>query len=237
MLSIIIPAYNEERRLPHALDLLTKFFKQAQKKELRGVAYEIVIALDGPLDNTPQIAGQWARRNNAIRVVQLEHRGKGWAVANGLKAAHGDAIVYDADAATPPREILKVVRAFSKSDVVVGSRRVPGAVVSGFPIFRTIASRTFNLLVRLLFGLNISDTQCGFKGIRNEARRRIAPMLSTGGWTWDVEMLYLAKKAGYRMEEIPIEWHHVSGGLEVAGTLKTSLRMFRELLALRLRLR
>lgn len=235
MLSIVIPAYNEEKQISGTLDLLTKFFKQARKKELRGVDYEIVVALDGPTDRTPQVVEEWQRRNPRIRAIPLPHGGKGWAIANGLKAARGDAIVYDADASAPPKEVLKVVEVLKNYDVAIGSRAVSGAVVTAVPLLRKIASKVFNLLVRLFFGLNIADTQCGFKGIRNEARKKIAPQLSSKGWVWDVEFLYKAKEAGYSMKEFPVEWHHKFGTIELAGTLKTSMKMFLELLALRLR--
>ncbi|VVB67009.1 Glycosyltransferase AglD [Candidatus Norongarragalina meridionalis] len=227
-LTILIPTHNEEGRIGVTLRKLNAFLK---KSKLRAS----VLVVDDGNDRTAFIS-----RSLGAKVIHFPKRlGKGDGVHAGLKQAKGDVVVYDADASTPPEEIPRLVAALSNADVAIGSRYSPASNAQ-MPLSRKITGRSFNLLVRVLFGMPFSDTQCGFKAIREKANARIAPQLRETGFVWDVEFLAIAIRNGMRIEEVPIRWKHVTGGPTAAGgiigLLKTALRMLSDVVALRLRL-
>ncbi|NYZ77794.1 glycosyltransferase [Candidatus Micrarchaeota archaeon] len=237
MLSVIIPTHNEAKRIRPTLESLTRFLRA------RKTAFELVIVDDGS-DSTSEIVRKFGEENSWLKLNLMhfpKRLGKGGGVKKGLEAARGEALlVYDADAATPPSEISKALEALKENDVVIGSRCAPGAVVQGVSPHRGLSSRVFNLLVRLLFGLRFSDTQCGFKAFRKKAGKALAGEITHSGYEFDVELLYRAKKKGFSIKEIPIRWKHVPGGpLEAGffGVFKTALKMVLGLLKLRFELR
>ncbi|MCX6768071.1 MAG: glycosyltransferase [Candidatus Micrarchaeota archaeon] len=224
MLSIIVPTHNEEKRIRATLLAVAGFL---EKKRL---PYEVIVVDDGT-DATTGIVLALGKKNRKIRFIHFPLRlGKGGAVVEGFKAAKGDAVIYDADAATPPGEIPKLVEGLKKADVVVGSRKLPGSVVHGLSFTRRVASACFSTLASALFGLGIRDTQCGFKAVRRAACKKLVPQFVSKGFEWDVELLARAKRAGMRISEVPIEWFQRGGGTVRARDV---WKMFWGLLALR----
>jgi dolichyl-phosphate beta-glucosyltransferase len=234
VLTLIVPAYNESRRILPTLEQLTR--------ELRALRldYDVLVVAEGK-DDTAQKVDRYARTRDArVRLAtSAERLGKGGALALGMSLARGDVVFFDADAAMPAREIPKLLAGLERSDVVVGSRYLPESRASGITPFRLLASRIFNLLARVLFGLPLSDTQCGYKALRAEAvRKLLARPFFSRGWEWDIELLHRARSHGMSLAEVPIEWRHVPGGpLEegrLAGVFKTGWKMFWGVLRLRL---
>ncbi|MBU1197139.1 glycosyltransferase [Candidatus Micrarchaeota archaeon] len=230
MFSIVIPTHNEEKRIHDTLEKLLKFLHRFRKP------YEIIIVDDGH-DRTLDIVSEFVHvKRNHVQLLRFNHRqGKGKALVEGMKKAKGDAIItYDADGAAPPKEIPKLLKELKRSDVVIGSRALEHAVIVGtVPNRRRIASKSFNTLIDFLFQLGVKDTQCGFKGIK---RNKILPLLNQfkqHGFEWDVELLLRAKKAGLRIKEIPIEWHHKKEGKvvyrDVMRMLKGVVKLKREM--------
>ena len=227
-LTILIPTHNEEQRIGKTLEALNSFLRKSKIKA------EILVVDDGS-DRTASIS-----RSFGARVLHFPKRlGKGGGVHAGLKQAKGDIVIYDADASTPPDEIPRLLAALKNADVAIGSR-YSRASRAKMPAIRKFTGRSFNILVRILFGLPFTDTQCGFKAIRKEANARLAPQLKETGFVWDVEFLTVALRNGLRVEEVPVRWRHVTGGPTAAGgilgLLGTALRMLSDVVALRLRL-
>lgn len=234
MLSIIIPTHNEEKRVEPTLRALLSFLKHAHFN------YEIVVVDDGT-DATSEIVRQFAEENENKRIKLMhfpKRLGKGGAVKKGFLAARGDCLLYDADASTPPNEIPKLVEGLKTHEIVVGSRYAPGARAR-IQFHRRLAAKAFNALANALFALGVSDTQCGFKALRARAAKTLARELVHTGFEFDVELLARAKKHGFRVKEVAIEWRHVAGGpleksfLEV---LKTAFKMLFGLVKLRFEL-
>jgi dolichyl-phosphate beta-glucosyltransferase len=239
ILSVVVPAWNEEHRLPASLrDILEYLEKQTY-------SYEVIVVDDGSDDNTVGVTQPLLAQHPQLRLIENDHRGKGYAVRTGMLAARGQHVIFtDADLATPIEEIDKVLPLLKDShDVVVGSREGLGAQRHGEPLHRHLMGRVFNLVVRLLAVGGFQDTQCGFKGFRREvaqdvfSRLRIhgtdAGVIAGGAVTaFDVEVLYLAQRQGYRIAEVPVEWHY--GEKSKVDPLRDSLRMFRDVLQVRL---
>ncbi len=202
-LSIIIPAYNEEKRIGKTLDSFSDFFSKNK------YSYEILVIMDGCTDRTPQIVREKSRKNKNIRYrVYPEKGGKGGALLSGFAYASGEYVAYtDADGSTPPEEMLRLLNMIGRYDGVIGSRWLKGSIVvkKQRPV-RRIASRGFNILIRLLFGLHYKDTQCPAKVFRRDVVKAVAKNLSVTNFAIDACMLYVIKKMGYRIKEVPIRW-------------------------------
>ncbi|MBI3588597.1 glycosyltransferase [Candidatus Micrarchaeota archaeon] len=213
MLSIIIPTRNEAPRIGAAIGKLASFIKSHKRALGRWADYEIIISDDGT-DGTIEVAKNAAAKLGVKRQLHPLHSrkrlGKGLAVTVGMRAARGDALLYDADASTPPREILKLKKALDAgADVAIGSRRLPASSVRVRPpLRRRAASRIFNSIIRTLFGMPFADTQCGFKAFKRRAYLKLVDKVRNTGYVWDVEMILLALEEGMRVEEVPIEWSH-----------------------------
>ncbi len=217
-LSVIIPAYNEEQRLPATIDEACFFLNSL------AIEWELLVADDGSTDGTPDIAERAARERPNVRHLRLRHGGKALAVRAGVNAAEGRRIIFtDADLATPINYIDEMFRLLdSECDVVIGSREGAGAERQGEPFHRHWMGRMYNYVVQAVLLPGIKDTQCGFKGFRRDVAkdlfsssalypdggREVRGPLVTG---FDVELLFLARKRGYRMCEMPVVWKHVSG--------------------------
>jgi glycosyltransferase involved in cell wall biosynthesis len=226
LISIIIPAWNEERRIGETLEKLAAFEKTLGKNEL----FEIIVVFDGT-DSTPEMVGKFAKKNPETKLIKFNKRlGKGGAIVEGMKAARGDCLVYDADSSVPATEIPKLLEALESFPVAIGSRRHKlSKITKRQPPFRRIASKLFNMAVKTLFGLEYKDTQCGFKAIKREAARELLPEFQERGFSWDVELLLLARKHGLKVAEVPVEWAHAGRSnlkpSDSIGMLSALLRM------------
>lgn len=227
--SIIIPAYNEGRRLRASLETLLRYVAEQHW------AAEIIVVNDGSTDDTAAVAQEFARRNSRVRLVENPgNRGKGFSVRNGMLQAHGDVLLFsDADFSSPIEEAPKLFAAIHEgADVAIGSRWLRAETqTQRQPLFRQLSGRIFNLLLRGILGLDYKDTQCGFKAFSRRAARLIFPLQRIERWGFDPEILFLARRLGLRVEEVPVHWAHEHGShLRV---LRDGLRMFLELLAIR----
>ena len=204
-LSVIIPAFNEERRLLRTLQQLTEYLRR------QPYASEIVVVDDGSSDRTRQVAAEFAQRSPVpVRVLLEPHGGKGQAVRAGmLKAAGAYRFLCDADLAMPADELSKFLPpALSDVDIAVGSREAAGAKRYDEPPYRHLMGRVFNLWVRGLTVRGIRDTQCGFKCFTAAAAEALFSQQRLNGFGFDVEVLFLAQKGGLRLHEVPISWYH-----------------------------
>jgi len=231
LLSVIIPAYNEEKRIAETLSSLLDFRKRSHEK------FEIVVVDDGS-DATSEIVRGFAKKTAGVRVFHYAERlGKGGALTEGLRSVKGAVLLYDADGACAPEEAFRLVHALENNDVAIASRYLPGSKTGGVTAGRFFASRVLNVLVRVLFGLPISDSQCGFKAMRFSVVKKISPQLFSKGFVWDIEFLYRARKAGFKIAEIPVEWKHVPAGpLESDSVVRIAFKMLRDLFELRFKL-
>ncbi len=228
-LSVVIPCYDEERRLPGSLEQLREYLA-AQSGSL-----EFVLVDDGSTDATLAVMQREARRHPGIRVVVLPaNRGKGRAVAEGVRVTTGDLVlITDADLSTPIHELPGLRRALTDgADVGFGSRAARGAREIDQPLHRRVMGRLFNLLVRAALLPGICDTQCGFKLFSGPVARELFADLRIDGFAFDVEVLWRARLAGYRIQEIPVRWRN-SEATRVSP-VRHSVQMLRDLLWLRL---
>ncbi len=229
-LSVIIPAYNEERRLPKTLQSISQYFSQ------QTYDYEILIINDGSKDNTAQVARQMEKEFANVRLIDnKENHGKGYVVRKGMLEAKGKYRLFtDADNSTSIDQVEKMWPWFDKGfDVVIGSRDVKGAVLDPPQpwIRKIIFGESFKLLRKFIIGLwRIADTQCGFKGFSAKAAEDVFSHTKIDGFVFDVECLTLAKRLGYKIKEIPITWVN---DLESKVKLKHVIKMFFGMLKLR----
>jgi dolichyl-phosphate beta-glucosyltransferase len=209
-LSIIIPAFDEEARLPRLLELLDATAEEKVAR-CRLSFLETVIVDDGSADRTAAILTETAGRKSTLRaVVGRGHRGKGAAVAAGLRAARGDyALLADVDLSTPLDDLGQLADAIRQgADIAVGSRDMGDPKVVQAPLHRRHAGRAFRVFVRALTGLDLSDTQCGFKLMRAAVGREITNDQLCEGFAFDVELLVRARAAGLRIAEVPVSYIH-----------------------------
>jgi dolichyl-phosphate beta-glucosyltransferase len=204
-LTIVVPAYREAERLPASLPRLLHHLRDRTD-------VEVLVVDDGSTDDTVAVARSLLAGRPGARVLERPHRGKGAAVAAGMAVATGDRVVFmDADLATDLAALAPVVAALDHADVVLGSRRAPGAVTSGFTPVGALAHRTFSLLARVVTRVPVRDFQCGFKAFHAEAARSIFPLVTEPGYAFDVEVLVVAHRLGLRIEEVPVRWESVAG--------------------------
>jgi glycosyltransferase involved in cell wall biosynthesis len=235
--SLIIPCYNEATRLPETLAAALAYLAHREYR------WELLIADDGSSDATPEIASK-AAELSGVHHLRLPHRGKAAAVRAGVEAARGHVIVFtDADLSTPIEYVDQARRMLlADFDLVIGSREGKGARRVDEPFYRHLMGRLFNYLVQVLLVRGVRDTQCGFKGFRADVARdlfgrsrlylsegEVRGPLVTG---FDVELLFLARKSGYRLYQLPVTWHHVEGSKVRPGL--DSLLMLRDILHVRI---
>ena len=203
MLSIIIPAYNEENRIKPTLQAYLDFFKD---KDI-----ELIVVMNGCNDNTLDVVQ--SIKDQRIKYLNLKESGKGNAVVQGFKIASGDLISYvDADNSTKPEFLNKLLENMENYDCVMGSRYLPESVIlTKQPLTRITLSRGFNLLVRLILNLQYTDTQAGAKIFKKQAIKSILSDFKVPGWGFDVNVLHKIRKKGYTIKEIPIEWSDTKG--------------------------
>ncbi len=227
LLTIVIPAFNEEHRLPKTLRRVIGF---AQGLDSRT---EVLVVDNASTDRTPEIARAAAADHDNVSLLHEPARGKGAAVRKGMLKARGEyLLVCDADLATPIEEIGKFLPpVLCDYDVAIASRQAPGAVRHEEPWYRHLMGRAFNLIVRLLAVPGIQDTQCGFKCFRREAARALFSVQTVDGWAFDVEVLHIAQRWGYRIVEVPIHWYYGEGSR--VSPLRDSWNMLWEIFRIR----
>ena len=225
-LSIVIPAHNEERRLPQTLEQVVAF---VQKQPFES---EVIVVENASRDQTLKVAQDFATRHPLIRVIHEEKPGKGRAVQKGMLAATGDYRFFaDADFSMPVDEISRFLPPNVDAPIVIASREAPGAVRYDEPSYRHITGRVFNGLIRLIVLHNLNDTQCGFKMFRAEIAKELFPRQTLMGWSFDVELLYIAKRRHYAVIELGVPWYF--NPESKVNVLRDSWRMFVDLLAIR----
>lgn len=212
-LSIVIPAYNEEKRLPATLERIAEYLST------RDLSYEVLIVDDGSRDTTRDVARDFASSHSWVRLVQYDddrgnpvNRGKGYAIRQGVLASAGrDVLFSDADLSTPIEEMEKLLPPIARGecDIAIASRALPESDLAIHqPFYREWMGRTFNKIVQRIIGTSILDTQCGFKAFQGDAARRLFALAHIDGFGFDTEIIYLARKLGYRVEEIGVIWRH-----------------------------
>lgn len=200
-LSVVIPAFNEEKRLGASLERALAYLGE------RGLTHEILVADDGSRDRTAAVAATFAERG--VRLLRsAENKGKGDAVRRGVLASRGHRVLLsDADFSTPIEDLGKLEARLSEAPVVIGSRAVEGSDVRVHqPLFRELMGKTFNKLIRVLAVGGLNDTQCGFKLLDGEVAREVFAEMVTRGFSYDVELIWLARRAGYRVVEVGVVW-------------------------------
>lgn len=202
-LSIVVPAHNEELRLPRSLKRIFAFL------EKQPYSVEVIVIENGSSDRTLELARNFAQNQPNLLVLHEERAGKGNAVRRGMLEARGEyRFICDADLSMPIEELEKFLPpAVSNFDVAIASREAPGAVRYNEPSYRHWGGRAINLIIRLLILPGLNDTQCGFKCFRAEAAEKIFRQQTLGGWSFDIEILYLARRKRMSITEIPIHWY------------------------------
>ena len=227
--SIIIPAYNESARLGATLEKVLAYV-HSQRWDA-----EVIVVNDGSRDSTPEIVRAFAAKDAALRLVENPgNRGKGYSVRNGMLNARGQVMLFsDADLSSPIEEASKLIQALEEgADIAIGSRWLRAETQTRRqPLHRQLFGRIFNLLLRLTLGLKFKDTQCGFKAFKRPATQAVFPLQRIERWGFDPEILFLARKFGFQVREVPVVWGH-SGGARI-NPLVDGTRMFLEMLRIR----
>lgn len=228
-LSVVVPAYNEEHRLPDTLRQLADYLGKSPWD------WEIRVVDDGSTDGTAAVAESFRRTLPRLVLQQEPHRGKGAAVKAGLTRARGDyRFLCDADLSMPVGEIARFLPPVLEDfDVAVGSREGEGARRIGEPVGRHLVGRAFNKAIKALLLEGIEDTQCGFKMFTVHAVNTIFPRVTIEGWAFDIEALYVAQKHGLLIRQVPIQWHYREHSH--LRLVRDGLAMWRELLLIRRR--
>ncbi len=228
LLSLVIPAYNEESRLPATLSRVSAALMA------RGEPYEVLVVVNGSTDRTEDVVKEAATRDPHIQLVATPLRGKGLAVKIGIGEARGDRIVFaDADLSTPIDEVIGLADQLTpRHQVVIATREGTGARRVGEPYARHLMGRVFNLLVQALAMRGIQDTQCGFKAFTREAAHEVFRRQRIAGFGFDVEVLFVARRLGYGIKEVAVTWEYAASSR--VDPVRDTIRMFRDVLAVRL---
>ncbi|MCE8429300.1 MAG: glycosyltransferase family 2 protein [Candidatus Methanoperedens sp.] len=225
-LSLVIPAYQEEKRISRVVDSYSDSFGKKYD-------FELIVICDGN-DNTAEIVRSRMLNDSHIRLLEFPARlGKGGAILAGFKEARGDLVGFvDSDESVSPSDFEKLINSLNGADCAIASRRVEGSrIVFHQPLKRKVSSIVFNLIVNLMFDIGIKDTQCGAKVFKKRVVQTILPVMRTNGFEFDVELLWRIKGEGFRIKEVPVEWKHEEGS---TFSLKYSASMFLNLLKVRL---
>jgi glycosyltransferase involved in cell wall biosynthesis len=225
-LSLIIPAHNEEFRLPHALEQAFTFMAKQE------YAFEVVVVENASSDRTLEVARELANHYPGLLVLHEDLPGKGRAIHQGILAAHGEyRFIADADFSMPVEEINRFLPPACSSDIAIASREAPGAKRYSEPDYRHLIGRVYNFLIRTLVLPGLQDTQCGFKCFKAAVAEDLFRYQTLTGWSFDVELLFLARRHGYSLCEIGIPWYYIPGSK--VNVLHDSWRMFFDLLYIR----
>jgi dolichyl-phosphate beta-glucosyltransferase len=227
--SVILPAYNESARIAGTLD---RILAHASR---RGWNVEVIVVSDGSSDDTAAIVRDYASQHAVLRLLENPgNRGKGYSVRNGMLHATGDILLFsDADLSSPIEEADKLFAAIAQgADIAMGSRWVDRRLqIRRQPLYRRLFGRIFNLALRVILGLQFKDTQCGFKAFTRRSAQAIFAQQKIERWGFDPELLYLARKFGFVVCEVPVAWSHREGTR--IHPLRDGIRMFGELLRIR----
>ncbi|MGQ0679178.1 MAG: glycosyltransferase [Actinomycetota bacterium] len=227
-LSLVIPTFQEEQRLPRTLERLEQFTRES------GISLHLIVSDDGSTDATTRVVTDWIARSMpamTVELVQITHRGKGAAVREGMRYARAPIVgCFDADLSPGTDAVEVLYRAMQAGpDMVMASRAMPGSVIEVHPAwYRELAGRVFNLYLRKLSGVGFRDTQCGLKLWRREVAQEIFRHQRLDGFAFDAELVVLASRLGYRIEEIPVRWAHCEGSK--LRMLRDAYRMSRDVL-------
>jgi len=228
-LSIVIPAYNESARIERTLDRVMSCV------EKQGWDAEVLVVDDGSADATPEIVKRWMLRSPRLHLIQNEgNRGKGYSVRNGLLQATGEVVMFtDADLSAPMEEAELLLAAIADgADVAIGSRwmdRTRQTIHQ--PLYRRFFGRCFNWVTRVVMGLPFKDTQCGFKAFKRPAAQIIFRLQRIERWGFDPEILFIARKLGYEIREVPVTWGHDERSR--MSYLKDGMKMLEEMAVIR----
>jgi dolichyl-phosphate beta-glucosyltransferase len=227
LLSIVIPAYNEEQRLPETLKAIHGFLQRQAYKA------EVLVVENGSDDHTLAIAQEFSRSMAEVRALHCDQRGKGLAVVQGMLAARGEyRFICDVDLSMPIEEINKFLPPQLKvGAIAIASREAAGSKRTNEPEYRHIIGRVFNLMVRLIALPGLQDTQCGFKCFRADVVEKVFPRMTIRGWTFDVEALVIARRLGFNIVEVPISWYY--NPKSKVKVLRDSFIMARDLITIR----
>ena len=227
--SIVIPAFNESSRLRPTLDKLLAYVHE------QNWDVEILVVNDGSKDDTAQVVREYGKIHPEILLIENPgNRGKGYSVRNGMLHSRGDICLFtDADLSAPIEEAGKLLSAINKgADVAMGSRWLNTELqTERQPLYRQAFGRIYNMVLRIVLGMKFVDTQCGFKAFRRSAVQRIFPLQKIERWGFDPEILFLAHRAGLRVDEVPVVWAHSEGTR--LNPLRDGIKMFGEVLRIR----
>lgn len=225
-LSIVIPARNEERRLPSTLEQVVHFIQES------GLSSEVLVVVNASTDRSLEVASSFAARHEIVHVLAEDLPGKGRAVRKGMLAARGRYRFFaDADLSMPIAEVRRFLPPAVDAPIAIASREAPGAVRYNEPVYRHLTGRVFNTLIRWLVLPALQDTQCGFKMFRADVAEDLFRRQTLMGWSFDVELLYIARRRGIPIVEIPIPWYFNPDSK--VSVVRDSWRMFTDLLVIR----
>lgn len=226
--SLVIPAYNEQARLPYTLSEIERYVCT------EGLDCEVIVVDNGSTDATSVVVQQAANRFPRLRLLRIDRRGKGLAVRSGMLAAQGDVILFgDADLSWAVSDVSRFSAMIDdQRPVVIGSREGLGARRLGEPLYRHVMGRAFNRVVQALAVPGIEDTQCGFKAFSRPAAQAIFSRQRIDGFGFDVEVLYLARRLGYDIMAVPLNWEHKENSS--VAPVRDTLLMLSDVLRVRL---
>jgi glycosyltransferase involved in cell wall biosynthesis len=227
LVSIIIPAYNEANRLPESLNQVVEFL------QTQDYGYEVIVVENGSTDSTFEIAQEFAEKHSGFRVIHEEKNGKGRAVRRGMMEAQGKyRFMCDADLSMPIDELPRFLPPnHPDADIIIASREAPGAVRYNEPEFRHFGGRLINLAIRLLALPGFHDTQCGFKIFRDDIAEDLFSCQTNMGWSFDIELLYVARQRGYKIVELPVPWYYSEQSH--VSPIKDAIKMVLEIIEIR----
>ena len=226
-ISLILPVHNEEQRLPTALQKVSAFLAS------QPYSAEVIVVENGSQDRTVEVARHFQQELPYLQLLVENQRGKGLAVRRGMLEAQGEFRIFcDVDFSMPVSEVNRFIPPFlPEADVAIASREAPGAVRYNEPVYRHLVGRVFNLMVRLAALPGLNDTQCGFKGFRARVAEEVFSLQTLTGWSFDAEVLYIARRRGYRIVEVPVPWYFNADSR--VRLLDDSLKMALDLLTIR----
>lgn len=231
-LSLVIPSYNEKDRITSTVATVEAYLESLDKP------CEIIVVDDGSSEDSRRIIEDSFVNDPSVRVISYQpNRGKGYAVRSGMLASRGDYAAFsDVDLSAPIEELEKLFAAIDAgADVAIGSRAVKGSqLVVHQPLYRELGGKALRKLVGLLALADIHDTQCGFKLFKGDVARRVFAKCVVDGWGFDVEALYLARRMGYSVSEVPVRWSH-SADSKVTNPFRAGLQVLRDAFRMRLR--
>lgn len=225
-ISVVIPAYNESANIERSLSAILYYLNNKK------FDFEVIVVNDGSKDNTLELAQKFLPQ---IKIIENPgNKGKGYSVKSGmLNATKENVLFLDADLATPIEELENALKYIEEYPVVIGSRNLKDSIIlTAQPYYRQLMGKTFALLARLVAGIKVKDSQCGFKMMKREVAQKIFPKMTISGWCFDVELIFLVQLENYKIKEMPVRW------IDNAATTKikpftSSMEMFRDLLKVR----